>query len=104
MMAGRNNDDHSGRSRPRLSRLALIAILLAVSAGAARTVANPGGSAWPMIGHDSTNTRSQPLEHRIKPSNAHRLAPKWVATIGGDVSATPAVVDGAVYFGDRAHV
>ena len=30
----------------------------------------------------------------------HRLALKWVATTAGDVSATPAVVDGAVYFGD----
>ena len=29
-----------------------------------------------------------------------RLAPKWVATTTGDVSATPAVVNGAVYFGD----
>ena len=30
----------------------------------------------------------------------HRLAVKWVATTAGDVSATPAVVDDAVYFGD----
>jgi polyvinyl alcohol dehydrogenase (cytochrome) len=29
-----------------------------------------------------------------------RLAVKWVATIAGDVSATPAVAHGAVYFGD----
>jgi polyvinyl alcohol dehydrogenase (cytochrome) len=55
---------------------------------------------WPMIGHDSTNTRNQPFEHTIGPSNVGRLAPKWVATTAGDVSATPAVVDGGVYFGD----
>ena len=30
----------------------------------------------------------------------NQLALKWVATTAGDVSATPAVVDGAVYFGD----
>ena len=47
-----------------------------------------------------TNTRDQPFEHKIKPTNVDRLAPKWVATTTGDVSATPAVVDGAVYFGD----
>jgi polyvinyl alcohol dehydrogenase (cytochrome) len=31
---------------------------------------------------------------------ASRLAPKWVATTTGDVSATPVVADGAVYFPD----
>ena len=55
---------------------------------------------WPMIGRDATNTRDQPFERRIRPANVHRLAAKWVATIAGDVSATPAVVSGAVYFGD----
>ena len=55
---------------------------------------------WPMIGHDPADTRSQPFEHIIGPSNVHRLAVKWVASTTGDVSATPAVVDGAVYFGD----
>jgi polyvinyl alcohol dehydrogenase (cytochrome) len=55
---------------------------------------------WPMIGHDSANTRDQPFEHAIKPKNVNRLALKWVATTTGDVSATPAVVNGAVYFGD----
>src|SRR5262245_9310985 len=46
---------------------------------------------WPMIGHDPANTRDQPFEHRIGPTNVHRLATKWVATMAGDVSATPAV-------------
>jgi polyvinyl alcohol dehydrogenase (cytochrome) len=53
-----------------------------------------------MIGNDSKNSRNQPLERTIAPLNVSRLAPKWVATTAGDVSATPAVVDGAVYFGD----
>jgi polyvinyl alcohol dehydrogenase (cytochrome) len=52
-----------------------------------------------MIGRVPANTRDA-SEHRIKPSNVDRLAPKWVATTTGDVSGTPAVVDGAVYFGD----
>jgi polyvinyl alcohol dehydrogenase (cytochrome) len=55
---------------------------------------------WPMIGRDAANTRDQPFERRIRPANVHRLATKWVATTAGDVSATPAVANGAVYFGD----
>jgi len=55
---------------------------------------------WRMIGNDPANTRNQPFEHRIKPANVSRLALKWAATITGDVSATPAIAKGAVYFGD----
>ena len=55
---------------------------------------------WPMIGHDPADTRSQPFEHIIGPSNVHLLTAKWIAPTTGDVSATPAVADGAVYFGD----
>ena len=46
---------------------------------------------WHMVGHDVFNTRSQPFEQRIGSRNAARLAPKWVLTTAGDVSATPAV-------------
>jgi polyvinyl alcohol dehydrogenase (cytochrome) len=59
-----------------------------------------GRSAWITIGHDAANSRSQPDEHRIGPHNVSQLLPKWVATTTGDVSGTPAVADGAVYFGD----
>src|SRR5437667_51132 len=100
-MVTRIQDDQSDRFRPRLSRIALIVALLAALAGATHTFATVrGGPDWRMIGHDSTNTRSQPFEHTIGPANANHLAPKWVTTTTGDVSATPAVVDGAVYFGD----
>ena len=47
---------------------------------------------WPMIGRDVANTRNQPDERRIGPRTVSRLAPKWVMTTAGDVSATPAVV------------
>jgi polyvinyl alcohol dehydrogenase (cytochrome) len=53
-----------------------------------------------MIGHEPDNSRSQPFEHTIGPGNVARLAPKWVLTTAGDVSATPAVVHGAVYVPD----
>jgi len=55
---------------------------------------------WPMGGHDLANSRSNPAESRIGPRTAGRLALAWSAPTGGDVSATPAVVGGAVYFPD----
>lgn len=86
------------------------AVTLATSLGTTRTVAHEDGRdgdrddrravAWPMIGQDPANSRWQPFEHRISPGNASRLAPKWVATVAGDISATPAVARGAVYVGD----
>jgi hypothetical protein len=53
-----------------------------------------------MIGHDSENNRTQTFERRIGVDNVSQLAKKCVASTAGDVSVTPAVVDGAVYFGD----
>ncbi len=100
----------------RFAHIALGAVLLAAAAAGSITRAQENAvhatgerdrhpshlhsHGWPMIGHDPTNTRDQPFEHRIGPSNAHRLATKWVATMAGDVSATPAVANGAVYVGD----
>ena len=82
-------------------RVTLVATLLAAFTGAVRMRATGGGGPdWGMIGNDSANTRNAPLERTIGPDNVHRLRPKWVATTTGDVSGTPAVVDGAVYFGD----
>src|SRR5215510_7047566 len=89
-------------NRPHPSGIVLTLAVLALVAGATRPLATGGQEKheWPMIGHDSRNTRRQPFEHSIGPRNVSRLALKWVATTAGDVSATPAVVDGAVYFGD----
>ena len=79
----------------------LVVALLAALAGAARTLATDrDDAAWPMIGQDPANSRNQPFEHVIRSANVHRLALKWSAPTAGDVSGTPAVVDGAVYFGD----
>lgn len=55
---------------------------------------------WPMIGRDVENSRAQPDESRIGRRNVSRLRPKWEVTMNGDVSATPAVVNGAVYVPD----
>jgi polyvinyl alcohol dehydrogenase (cytochrome) len=87
-------------NRPRLHRPLAIALLAAVVGAATAWAPVIFGPAWRMIGHDPTNTRDQPFEHTIGPENVQRLVPKWVAPTTGDVSATPAVVNGAVYFGD----
>ena len=80
---------------------------LAVPAGlgAALTLAlassgAPPSSSWPMAGQNYSDTRSNPDESTIGAGNAARLTTKWTFTTHGDVSATPAVVDGAVYFPD----
>jgi len=52
---------------------------------------------WRMGGHDLANTRNQPLTG-IGVSNVNQLTTKWVFTTAGSVSATPAVVNGIVYF------
>src|SRR5262249_3856233 len=89
------------RSRTHTAAITLaLALLVAFAVSPRMPLTAREDQAWPMIGHDPANSRSQPSEHRIRPDNAHRLAVKWTAMTAGDVSATPAVVDGAVYFGD----
>jgi polyvinyl alcohol dehydrogenase (cytochrome) len=80
----------------RATVLAALAALLSVSGG----VAGGASSGWSMGGHDLSNTRSNPDQRMISANNAGRLATKWTFHTYGDVSATPAVVGGAVYFPD----
>jgi polyvinyl alcohol dehydrogenase (cytochrome) len=77
------------------------ALAIAAVAAASGTLAGDASVVkWQMIGNDSSNSRTQPLEHKIGVANASHLEVKWKATTAGDVAATPAVADGAVYFGD----
>jgi polyvinyl alcohol dehydrogenase (cytochrome) len=89
-------------SRPRFRRvvLALASLATLTAASQAFGLGPQLGPDWGMIGHVPANTRDQPFERDIGPSSVSRLASKWVATTAGDVSATPAVVQGAVYFPD----
>jgi polyvinyl alcohol dehydrogenase (cytochrome) len=81
-------------------KVALALSTVVALATAAQVLAGDATSDWATYGRDPANTRNQPYEHDISTANVARLAPKWVATTTGDVSATPAVVGGAVYFGD----
>jgi polyvinyl alcohol dehydrogenase (cytochrome) len=57
-------------------------------------------ASWSMSGQGITNWRFQPDETKLNAHNVRSLRPTWVATLAGDISATPAVVDGAVYVPD----
>ncbi|HEU4347927.1 MAG TPA: PQQ-binding-like beta-propeller repeat protein, partial [Actinoplanes sp.] len=86
-----------------IRRLAAAGGALVVGVAMSVAAALPAGAdspVWPMGGHDFQNTRSNPVQKTVSAANAGRLAAKWTATTHGDVSATPAVVGGAVYFPD----
>ena len=92
------HNERGVRAGQRFCRYALAAAVLAF---ASVTLAwNVAGADWRMIGYDAGDNRTQPFERRIGVDNVSHLAKKWVASTAGDVSATPAVADGAVYFGD----
>ncbi len=99
-MFGKDSRRFPGVPSSRLRALVLVPVIGASLAVVSATFAGDGGQAWSMIGRDPANSRNQPFEHHIGPSTVATLAPKWVATTTGDVSGTPAVADGAVYFGD----
>jgi polyvinyl alcohol dehydrogenase (cytochrome) len=78
----------------------LFCISLSLPSGVAFADSDDPRSKWPMFGQNEQNTASNDEERKISISNVGTLAPKWVATTGGDVSARAAVVDGTVYFPD----
>ena len=62
---------------------------------------NASDRQWTMGGQNPSNSRSQDSS-KIRPNNVAKLSLKWVFTTGDDVSATPAVAGGMVYFPDYA--
>jgi len=76
-----------------------IGILLAILMAATPVLAASSKMTWLTAGQGSTNWHSQPLETTISSQNVANLSPKW-AKAGGDVSATPSVSDGVVYYPD----
>jgi polyvinyl alcohol dehydrogenase (cytochrome) len=58
------------------------------------------GASWPSGGQNLSNSHSQAAETKLNANNVKGLAVKWTAQVHGDVSANPAVVNGAVYVPD----
>lgn len=84
-----------------LAIFAAFCLVMASSTALAATShvhANP--DQWPVGGQNSLDTHGNPYEHQINTSNVSKLTTRWKAAVHGDVSATPAVVDGAVYVPD----
>ncbi|MBG1264596.1 PQQ-binding-like beta-propeller repeat protein [Nostoc commune] len=79
--------------------MALIFIMPTIVSRANESQWNWDGQ-WKLGGHNLNNTRNQATERYLKPENVASLSPKWVFTTGGDISATPAVLDGSVYLPD----
>lgn len=76
------------------------AVTAAVMAFALPAIAQGQTAAWPSAGQNNHDTRNASDERRLGPSNVSRLAPRWVLTTDGNVTTTPAVVDGTVYVPD----
>jgi polyvinyl alcohol dehydrogenase (cytochrome) len=55
---------------------------------------------WPMFGQNICNTASSPTGAGMSKRVAQNLTEKWAYSAAGEVSATPAVADGSVYFPD----
>jgi len=81
----------------------VVMVFLTPAAGANLPVAGakpPSSSQWPSGGQNISDTHSNPLESKITTTNVGSLKVKWTFTTAGDVSATPAVVNGVAYFPD----
>jgi polyvinyl alcohol dehydrogenase (cytochrome) len=82
----------------RLIVFSMVVAMLALS----MIAASSKSADWIFSGQGITNWRYQPSETTIAPSNASKLGVKFAFpnVTGGDVSATPAVYNGSIYFPD----
>jgi polyvinyl alcohol dehydrogenase (cytochrome) len=85
-----------------LPLLALPSVAASASCGPAKHV----GGDWPSMGHDQSNTRTQPAEKTIGQVEAALLAPAWsfsasAAGGSGDFTGTPVIADGCLYVGSN---
>jgi polyvinyl alcohol dehydrogenase (cytochrome) len=70
---------------------------------AATALSQPAAAGdWPMFGRTVQNLADNPSEIILSKQNVAQLTPKWTATVGGNVSARAAIVDGVAYFPDWA--
>jgi len=75
-----------------------LGVFLAVAVHSAE--AAKSSASWLFAGDDISNSRTQPAETKINADNAANLAVKWTFPTHGNVSATPTVANGVVYFPD----
>jgi len=81
--------------------VALLAMIAAALPGAARAQAwLAGDGEWRVAGGNQADSHGSSLAWQIGPRNAANLAPKWMFTTAGDVSATPTVEGSALYVPD----
>lgn len=80
----------------------IVLVLVVTMMVSVTAFAKGGDQNWPFAGHDLENTRAAKTESKLNTGNVAGLAPNWVLTTGGDISATPAVEEKFLYFPDWA--
>ena len=102
-MRGFRTVRRSRRVRAAIGSAALVVAFVTAAAGgmdqAGAAAAGPAQS-WPVSGQNVANTRDQAAESLISAANAGQLKRKWSVTTAGDVSATPTMQNGVLYFPD----
>jgi polyvinyl alcohol dehydrogenase (cytochrome) len=78
----------------------LLGVVAVIGIVAGLAAAVPPTAGWPFAGNDLANSRSQPNQPAPNVNNVSKLAVKWAFTTHGDVSATPTVANGVVFFPD----
>jgi polyvinyl alcohol dehydrogenase (cytochrome) len=85
---------------------AAAALVIAFVPAAAGETDQAGGAAagaaqsWPVAGQNVANTRNQAAESLISAANVGQLRQKWSLKTAGDVTATPTLMNGVLYFPD----
>src|SRR5207237_8063471 len=98
-VGGRARVPRFGRARVGVEMLVFGVLAVAVVLGAVPASAQAVAT-WKFAGQGISDGRSQPAETLLTPANVPTLAPKWVLKTHGNVSATPTVAGGTVYFPD----
>lgn len=78
---------------------AVIGLLLS---GVAAAAFSQDATQWQSSGHDRANSRSASTETKIRADSVSRLTRAWTFVAEGEVTTTPAVEYGMVYFPDTA--
>lgn len=95
-----------GGSRRLHAAVGLAALVVAFGPAAVAGADRAGGAragatqSWPVAGQNVANTRDQAAESLISAANVGQLKQKWSVKTAGDVTATPTMMNGVLYFPD----